>query len=206
MHPEAISGALGFRIRLFRFIQAFSTRHRWINDVFDNDDDSVGRDAGNFDGLQSRQRAKRRYPKSQRSLQRLLPMFLALSASSSAWQGIVADITHVWMEMAAGFMLHAALEYAAVLGSSSTEVVDKFFHWTFREDNAAEEGSDEFIVNAMFFDAEIDGPNQQWIKVRNEYRNEVGNLSRWASSSHLIHFQARASSRHDISRVRKSAM
>ena len=104
------------------------------------------------------------------SLLNTLPEFMALSALQTALQG--ATITSVWMNLAAGYMIQAAAEQYLVYGSKRPEMLQEAFAWGFDANCTAEDGSDEWLVNAMFFgeDEVLSG----WERIRDEHMNAVG--------------------------------
>ena len=99
-----------------------------------------------------------------------LPSFMALSAAQSALQAL--PVSDVWMRLAAGYMAHAALEQSLLHGVHLTEAVNEAFAWRFDPVSSAEEGSDEWAINTMFFgeDGEVDG----WSDIRDEHVHAVG--------------------------------
>jgi hypothetical protein len=104
------------------------------------------------------------------SLLDTLPSFMALSATQSATQD--RPITDVWMRLAAGFMAHAALEQYFVHGRRLSNAMADAFSWGFDAESNADEGSEDWQINAMFLDddEEIAG----WTKIRNEHVQAVG--------------------------------
>ena len=94
-----------------------------------------------------------------------LPSFMALSAAQSALQAL--PVSDVWMRLAAGYMAHAALEQNLLHGVHLTDALNEAFAWRFDPESSAEEGSDEWAINTMFFgeDGEVDG----WSDIRDEH-------------------------------------
>ena len=78
-----------------------------------------------------------------------LPSFMALSAAQSALQAL--PVSDVWMRLAAGYMAHAALEQKLLHGVHLTDALNEAFAWRFDPESSAEEGSDEWAINTMFF-------------------------------------------------------
>lgn len=103
------------------------------------------------------------------SLLDTLPSFMALSAAQSALQAL--PVSDVWMRLAAGYMAHAALEQSLLHGIHLTDALDEAFAWRFDPESSAEEGSDEWAINTMFFgeDGEVDG----WSDIRDEHIRAV---------------------------------
>jgi len=99
-----------------------------------------------------------------------LPLFMALSATQSVLQD--RPITDVWMRLAAGFMAHAALEQCLVHDQQLSDAMVEAFAWGFNAESTADEGSEDWQINAMFLDddEEIAG----WTKIRNEHIQAVG--------------------------------
>lgn len=108
-------------------------------------------------------------PKPSTSLLDTLPSFMALSAAENAMQG--GNVTEIWMKLAAGYMAHAVAEQYLAYGSHSRDVLEEAFNYGFDPETTAEEGTDEWMVNAMFWgeDEEIAG----WYEIRDEHVNAV---------------------------------
>ncbi|KAL9129735.1 MAG: hypothetical protein Q9217_001893 [Psora testacea] len=102
------------------------------------------------------------------SLLDTLPCFMALSAAQIALQG-QSSITDVWMRLTAGFMAQAVAEQYLVYKSQRSEVLQEAFAWGFDEGNTAEEGSDSYLINVMFWDEEAERANSTWEEIRNEH-------------------------------------
>lgn len=100
-----------------------------------------------------------------------LPHFMALSAAQLMLQG--SHITEIWMKLAAGYMTHAVMEQYFARGEHGLQVIRRAFAWGFDEQSAAEEGSDECQINAMFFDEDNDMQVEGWNKTRNDHINAV---------------------------------
>ena len=103
------------------------------------------------------------------SLLDTLPLFMALSAAQMSMQE--GTITDTWMRLAAGYMAQAVAEQYLVYGSQRQETVQEAFSWGFDPECSAEEGTDEFQINAMFWgmDAVVDG----WDRIRDEHVQAV---------------------------------
>ncbi|KAL8832411.1 MAG: hypothetical protein Q9191_000283 [Dirinaria sp. TL-2023a] len=99
------------------------------------------------------------------SLLDTLPNFMSLSAAQSVLQD--RPITDIWMRLAAGYMAHSALEQCLKHDVPLSNALEEAFAWGFDPESTAEEGSDEWQVNAMFLgeDDEIFG----WSEIRNEH-------------------------------------
>ena len=180
LHVSNISSAILFRLRLFQFVKAIRRWHSLVSDTFGanviTSGSPFGRGkAGHLTGRETLAQTdlKRQYRASKGSLLRTLPSFMALSASQLALQGGDAQITEIWMHLAGEYMLHAALEDAIVFNTEQTEVISKAFLWEFDWNITAEEGSDDFIINAMFFDNEAEATNETWMQIRNQYETKV---------------------------------
>ena len=107
------------------------------------------------------------------SLLETLPAFMALSAALTALQG--TTITDVWMHLAAGYMVQAVAEQYLVYGSHRSSVLEEAFAWGFDAHCTAEEGSDAWQINAMFF-----GENEVvngWDAIRDKHMLVVGSSS-----------------------------
>ena len=101
-----------------------------------------------------------------------LPAFMALSAAQSALQEL--PVSDVWMRLAAGFMAHAALEQSLVYQVELRDALEEAFAWRFDPGSIAEEGTDEWAINAMFFGEE--GEVFGWGDIRNEHIRAVSRL------------------------------
>lgn len=103
------------------------------------------------------------------SLLDTIPLFMALSATQISMQE--GTITDTWMRLAAGYMAQAVAEQYLVYGSQRQEVLQEAFSWGFDPDCIAEEGTDHFQINAMFWgvDAVVDG----WDRIRDEHTQAV---------------------------------
>lgn len=100
-----------------------------------------------------------------------LPHFMALSAAQLMLQG--SHITEIWMKLAAGYMTHAVMEQYFARGEHGLQIIRRAFAWGFDEQSAAEEGSDECQINAMFFDEDNDMQVEGWEKTRNDHIKAV---------------------------------
>ena len=107
------------------------------------------------------------------SLLDTLPSFMALSATQNALPE-ESKITDIWMRLTAGFMAQAVAEQYLVYNSQQTDVIREAFAWGFDEENGAEEGSDDYLTNVMFWDEEAEGPNSAWEEIRDEHMRAVG--------------------------------
>ena len=107
------------------------------------------------------------------SLLDTLPSFMSLSAAQSVVQD--RPITDVWMRLAAGYMAHSALEQSLIHDVPLSDAVQAAFAWGFDPESTAEEGSDEWQINAMFLgeDDEIAG----WSEIKNQH---IRIVSPWA--------------------------
>lgn len=112
-----------------------------------------------------------------------LPSFMALSATQSTIQD--RPITAVWMRLAAGFMAHAALEQYLVHGRSLSDAMAEAFSWGFDAETTADEGSEDWQINAMFLDddEEIKG----WTKIRDEHVQAVSFIHTSNCPIHCTH-------------------
>lgn len=118
-----------------------------------------------------------------------LPEFMALCAADHViLQG--TQVTNVWMRLAADYMAQAVIEQFLVYGVQEIGVLHQAFSYGFDGESVAEEDSDEFLINALFFgeDKQVEG----WDTIRDEHiravsgeRNHVHNkLIGFGSSSH----------------------
>jgi hypothetical protein len=80
-------------------------------------------------------------------------------------------ITDVWMRLAAGYMAQAVAEQYLVYKSERHEVLQEAFAWGFDAECGAQEGSDEWQTNAMFWGEDEMVPG--WEEVRNEHMQAV---------------------------------
>lgn len=103
------------------------------------------------------------------SLLDTIPLFMAVSAAQISMQE--GTITDTWMRLAAGYMAQAVVEQYLVYGSQRQEVLQEAFSWGFDPECNAEEGTDEFQMNAMFWgvDTVVDG----WDRIRDEHMQAV---------------------------------
>lgn len=110
------------------------------------------------------------------SLLDTIPQFMAVSAAQMSMQE--GTITETWMRLAAGYMAQAVAEQYLVYGSQRQDVLQDAFSWGFDPGCGAEEGTDEFQINAMFWgvDAVVDG----WDTIRDEHTQAVSLDSRFA--------------------------
>ena len=108
------------------------------------------------------------------SLLDTIPSFMALSAAANAMHE--SKITDTWMRLAAGYMAQAVLEQYLVYGSRNDEIVKEAFGWGFDPDTGSEEGSDDWIVNAMFLDEEAEF--ESWHGIRDEHMRAVSYIPR----------------------------
>ena len=106
------------------------------------------------------------------SLLDTLPSFIALSAAHISSQD-EASITEIWMRLAAGYMAQAAAEQYLIYKSQRPDVLHEVFAWGFDDNSPAPEGTDEFTINAMFFDEEEEGANSTWEHIRDEHMRAV---------------------------------
>lgn len=98
------------------------------------------------------------------SLISTLPSFMALSAAQSVQQG--QPVSDLWMILAGGYMAHAALEQSLVHGVRLVDALKEAFAWHFDPECPAQEGTDDWAINAMFIgeDGEVG-----WDNIRNEH-------------------------------------
>ncbi len=103
------------------------------------------------------------------SLMDTLPMFMSLSAAASSMHE--STITDDWMTLAAGYMAQAVAEQYLVYKSPRSELLREAFAWGFDAECAAEEGTDEWMINVMFLgeDEKVAG----WEQIRDEHMHHV---------------------------------
>lgn len=99
-----------------------------------------------------------------------LPSFMALSAVFQTTTN-QTTITDTWMRLAAGFMAQAVIEQYLVYGSTGDDVLQEAFAWGFDAECTAEEGSDEWEINAMFWGEDQVVP--RWEEIRNAHLQAV---------------------------------
>lgn len=136
------------------------------------------------------------------SLLDTLPGFMALSAAQIAMQE--GTITDVWMHLAAGYMVQAVAEQYLVFGCKRQEVLQEAFAWGFDSDCSAEEGSDEWHINAMFFgeDEVVNG----WDQTRDEHMHAVGSINApCLSFADALTFPADSAQRYQPARASRPA-
>lgn len=102
------------------------------------------------------------------SLLDTLPSFMALSAAQISLQE--SKITEIWMRLAAGYMAHAVAEQYLAYNSQRPEaqVLHEAFAYRFDAESDAQEGTDEWAINAMFYD--VAG---KWDEIREEHRRAL---------------------------------
>lgn len=83
------------------------------------------------------------------SLLDTLPEFMAMSAAQIVLQG--GEVTDTWKTLATGYMVQAVLEQVLFYKAEVLNVIKQAFAWGFDSESTAEEDSDEFQINAMFF-------------------------------------------------------
>ena len=99
-----------------------------------------------------------------------LPSFMALSAIFQTTTN-QTTITDTWMRLAAGFMAQAVVEQYLVYGSTGDGMLQEAFAWGFDAECTAEEGSDEWEINAMFWGEDQVVP--RWEEIRNAHMQAV---------------------------------
>lgn len=104
------------------------------------------------------------------SLLDTIPLFMTVSAAQIAMQE--GTITDTWMRLAAGYMAQAVAEQYLVYGSQRQEVLQEAFSWGFDPECSAEEGTDDFQINAMFWG--VDTVVGGWDRIRDEHTQAVG--------------------------------
>lgn len=103
------------------------------------------------------------------SLLDTLPFFMSLSAAQNSMNQ--TTITDVWMRLAAGYMAQAVAEQYLIYDSDRHEVLLEAFAWGFDAECGAEEGSDEWQINAMFWGEDEVVPG--WEEIRDEHMQAV---------------------------------
>ena len=174
-----------FRQRLLKFLVAFAKYwSSYVSAVDGNDAHDKLESNTNTRGTISFNEGSKRGDEAPNTVQRpdlardenllgLLPSFLALSAVQLSLGG-ENQITDLWMKLASEYMAHTVVEQVVVFGVRDPTFVDGVFDWKFDEDNAADESTDAFMINAMFFDAEIEGTNARWSEICENFRHTVG--------------------------------
>ena len=112
------------------------------------------------------------------SLRDTLRPFMALSAAHIALED--ERVTEVWMRLAAGYIAQAVAEQYLVYQVHDPNLTNDMFNWGFDEDNTAVEGSDDYLINIMFFDEEAERANATWECIRDEHMRAVGHRERAA--------------------------
>lgn len=77
------------------------------------------------------------------------------------------------MNLAAGYMTHAVIEQCFAQREHSTSIIQRAFAWGFDEQSTSAEDSDEYQINAMFFDEDKDTQVEGWEKIRDDHINAV---------------------------------
>ena len=98
---------------------------------------------------------------------------MSLSAAGNALHD-EARITPMWMVLAVGFMAQAVIEHFLDLRLRQSHVLEEAFAWGLDADAQFEEGSDEYLVNAMFFDDTGEFP--EWTEFRRDHIDAVSLL------------------------------
>lgn len=106
------------------------------------------------------------------SLRNTLHPFMALSAAHIALED--ERVTEVWMRLAAGYIAQAVAEQHLGYQVQDPNLTADMFHWGFDEDDSAVEGSDDYLINIMFFDEEAERANATWESIRDEHMRAVG--------------------------------
>lgn len=103
------------------------------------------------------------------SLLDTLPAFMALSAAQKVSQE--STISELWMRLAAGYMAQAYIEQVLVHGLTQPDILLEAFAWGFDAGSGAEEGSEEWQINVMFWSKYdvVAG----WDGIRNEHIQAV---------------------------------
>lgn len=114
------------------------------------------------------------------SLRDTLRPFMALSAAHITLED--ERVTEVWMRLAAGYIAQAVAEQYLVYQAHDPNLTNDMFNWGFDEDNTAVEGSDDYLINIMFFDEEAERANATWESIRDEHMRAVGHRERAAFS------------------------
>lgn len=187
LHPnQPVVPSIAFRHRLLDFTAAFTRRKSYKATTYSVTEGLEGRAPLNryndevhpheihvvdYDTRHSVKRVPAQLPSP--SLLHTLPSFMALSAAQLNLQNDEDQITELWMRLAAEYMVQAVVEQFAVFQVERSDVVDKAFKWGFDGDIQAEEGTDDYIVNTMFFDSEADGTSTAWVEIRNEHLKMV---------------------------------
>lgn len=101
------------------------------------------------------------------SLLDTLPSFMALSAAQNAGQE--SNVTITWMQLAGLYMTQAAIDHGLRYGEIRPGVIDQAFgRWKFNPDIEADDTSDEWQVNAMFWADDELLPGWEDIKQRHQ--------------------------------------
>ena len=110
-----------------------------------------------------------------------LPGFMALCANSYM-NFPTTDLSEVFMKLAADYMVQAAAEEILKSGGTDAGIHRQAFAYGFDNESTADEGSDEFKINAMFFgdDGQLDG----WEKIRESHIRAVSSFGVYAFYSH----------------------
>ena len=164
------SAEVQFRLRLLQFTYVFvqhyhpftATREPWTRQTFK---------AGDLKNPASR--SPRQEQPHTISLERTLPMFLALSAAQNELQG--STITEIWMMLAAGYMAQSYMEQVIGYQNQRPDLLEKAFHWGYDLDCRAEEASEQWHISNMFDTDE--SLTRLWKSIKEEHIEAVSSPS-----------------------------
>ena len=145
-----------------------------LTDTIDSESAAQGVNTTDSKGSESRTSTNIYGPGHPISLIDTLPSFMALSAAQSVLQK--QPVSVLWMRLAAGYMAHAALEQSLLRGVRLTEAVKEAFAWSYDPGLSAEQGTDEWAINAMFCDQEEEAEVLGWNDVKYEHIRTVSGL------------------------------
>lgn len=149
LHPGHHAPAeIEFRLRLLQFSCLFKHRRRFLTTSPCLTRTRSRQDLHAKAGTYSKSTAFPVEQTGQIYLKETLPLFLALSAVQNSLQE--STITELWMRLAAGYMAHAYAEQVLSLHETQPGLLEEIFHWSFDPSQAAEQGSDERMINEMF--------------------------------------------------------
>ena len=128
-------------------------------------------DPANFpDGRKERPPSRDARSSNQTPLLDIIPTFMTLSATQKQLQE--SSVTDTWMRLAAGFMAQAVAEQILIYQSQTPKILQEAFAWGFDPGFEGVEGSEEWLINAMFYGEENE-PITEWERIRDEHKGAV---------------------------------
>ncbi|KAL8785935.1 MAG: hypothetical protein Q9213_003084 [Squamulea squamosa] len=156
-----------FRLRLLQFTYVFVQHYQSSSATTS----SMERQNINTEDLKESRSADARQKQQHydMSLEKTLPLFLALSAVQNELQG--SAITEIWMILAAGYMAQAYIEQVVVYQNKRSDLLEEAFHWGYDANCRAKEDSDDWQINKMF--GADESSIQLWESIKEEHIQAV---------------------------------